>query len=120
MATGSAKHRDTEVTEDVDQDVVAARRSNSEHGVRVRRRCGDGLQDIPVLHDLSSVIQPKDVDPGPVLIAGPMLKAVQDDVVALGDDATELDAFVRILRAMRSKYSMNASLPSATLGLCCV
>ena len=70
--------------------------------------------------DLSVVIQSEDVDSCPVAVLWPMLVAVQDDELAVRQHATELDALARILRAIRSKYSMNASLPSATTGLCWV
>ena len=37
-----------------------------EHGVGVRRCRRDGLEDIPVLHDFSVLVQTKNIHPGPV------------------------------------------------------
>jgi hypothetical protein len=38
---------------------------------------------VPVFDDLSLVIDPKDVDAGPIALSWLVLKAVQDDVVIL-------------------------------------
>ncbi len=50
-----------------------------EHAVGVCRRRRDSLEDIPVLDDLAVVVEPEDIDPGPVAITWPVLIAVQDD-----------------------------------------
>ena len=50
-----------------------------------------------MLNDLSFVIQPEDVNPRPVAVVRPVLIAVQDDEVAVGQDATELHALAGIL-----------------------
>jgi hypothetical protein len=78
------------------------------------------LQYIPVLDNLPVVIDSEDVNPGPITVVRPVLKVMQHHEVAIGQDAAELHAFAWYSRAIRSKYSMNASLPSATTGLCCV
>ena len=46
---------------------------------------------------LPALVEAKDVDAGPVAVAGPVLIAVQHDEVALGNDPPELDPFARIL-----------------------
>lgn len=45
----------------------------------------------------TSVVQTKDVDPGPILVAGPFLAAVQHDVVALRNGALEVHPLTWIL-----------------------
>ena len=91
----------------------------SEHPVVVGRRLGDHLQDVPVLDDLPVRVEPEDVDARVVVGAWPGLMAVQDDVVAFREGPDEVDVLAGYSSAMRSKYWMNASLPSATCGLCC-
>ena len=74
-----------------------------------------------MLDDFSRIVEPEDINPGPVAIAGPMLVAVKHDVVVFTNHTFELDALAWILHgpSVRS-YSTNAALPSATIGLCCV
>src|SRR5688572_26336486 len=55
----------------------ARRGRASEHPVVVPRLGGDRLQDVPVLDDPAGLVEAEDVDPGVVLVAGPVLKAVQ-------------------------------------------
>jgi len=50
-----------------------------------------------VLDDLAVGIEPEDVDPGPGVVAGPMLPAVQHHEIAFGDHAHEFDALARVL-----------------------
>ena len=91
-----------------------------EHGVRVGGGLGNPLEHVPVLNNLSLVIEPKKIETGPIAISGPVLKAMQDDVVIFGQHSPELNALARYSRAMRSKYSMNASFPrrpSVVLGV---
>src|SRR5207253_4585204 len=64
--------------------------ARSEHRVAVGRFSGDRLQHVPVLDDLPVVIEAEDVDARPIAISRPLLVAVQDDVVALGDHSLEL------------------------------
>jgi hypothetical protein len=49
---------------------------------------GQHLQHIPVLHDLAGVIESKDVDPRVLEALWPDLMAVQNDVVAVGENAS--------------------------------
>src|SRR4051812_36400647 len=69
----------------------------SEHRVGVLRFFRDTLELVPVLDDLSVLIEPKDVDARPIPIAWPLLPAMQDDVLALGDGADEVDLLPRVL-----------------------
>jgi hypothetical protein len=39
------------------------------------------LEHVPVLDELSLVIEPKNIDAGPIAISGPVLKTMQDNVV---------------------------------------
>lgn len=55
------------------------------------------LQHVPVLDDFASVIETENIYSRPVAIARPFLSAMQDDVIALGDDALEADALGRVL-----------------------
>lgn len=54
------------------------------------------LQHVPVFDNLAVVIQPEDVNPGPIAVAGPFLMTVQNDVIPLGDDAPEVGALAGI------------------------
>jgi hypothetical protein len=58
-------------------------RSGLEHFVVVARLGRDDLEDIPVLDDLVVLVEAEDVDAGVVVVAGPLLEAVQDDEVPL-------------------------------------
>ena len=49
-----------------------------------------------MLDDLAVVVQAEDVDPGPVAVTRPLLVAVENDVVALGDGPLEVDALVNL------------------------
>ena len=68
--------------------------------------------------DFAVLIEAKNVNPRPIVIARPLLKTMQHYIVALSNDALEVNAFSGVLFAIRVKYSTNASLPSATAGLC--
>ena len=57
----------------------------------------DDLEHIPVFDDLAVAVEAEDVDARVVVIAGPVLKAVQHDVVAFCDGPLELDPLARIL-----------------------
>src|SRR3954466_14185045 len=81
----------------------------SEHRVGVLRFFRDALEHVPVLDDLSVLVEAEDVDPRPdvrmlrpaasarrrqsplLRISRPLLTAMQDDVLALGDGAEEVD-----------------------------
>lgn len=69
----------------------------SEHRIRVSRLLGNDLQDIPMLDDPAVVIEAEDVDAGPVPVAGPLLPAVENDVVSLGNHAFEVNPLAWIL-----------------------
>ncbi|CAM5250732.1 NAD(P)-binding domain-containing protein OS=Streptomyces tendae OX=1932 GN=GUR47_18335 PE=4 SV=1 [Streptomyces tendae] len=59
--------------------------------------CGrDDLEDVPVFNDLAVGVEAEDVD-ARVLLVGPGLVAVQDDVVAVGEGTPVFDALARIL-----------------------
>src|SRR5439155_12677943 len=60
-----------------------------EHRVGVRGFIGNWLEHVPVLDDPSIVVEADDVNAGPVPVAGPLLIAVDDDVVAFGDHRLE-------------------------------
>jgi hypothetical protein len=47
------------------------------------------LQDVPVFDDLAVIIEAEDIHSGPHMIAGPILAAMKDHVVALGDHMFE-------------------------------
>ena len=47
--------------------------------------------------DLAVVIQSENVDAGPITVARPLLVAVEDNVVALGDHAFEVYALARVV-----------------------
>lgn len=68
-----------------------------EHRIVMSRLIRDWLDDVPVLDYLAVVIESEDIDASPVCVAGPMLIAVQDHMVALGDNPAELDVLPRIL-----------------------
>jgi len=50
-----------------------------------------------VLDDLAVAAEAEDVDSGLVVIAGPLLEAVEHDQVAVGDCAHELDRLAGVL-----------------------
>jgi len=50
-----------------------------------------------VLYDLAAVVEAEDVDAGIIFVAGPLLMAMQHDMVSLGDHALEVHALARIL-----------------------
>ena len=50
----------------------------SKHAVVVRRIPGNDLQHVPVLHDPAVAVEPEDVDARVVVVARPVLVAVQD------------------------------------------
>src|SRR6478672_5021743 len=68
-----------------------------EHAVVVRGSLRNGLQHVPVLDHFAVRVQPKDVYPRPVTVPGPLLVAVQDHVVTLGDHPLELHVLPRVL-----------------------
>jgi hypothetical protein len=69
----------------------------SEHCVFIGRRLWHDLEDVPVFDDSAAVVEAEDVDPGPIMIAGPVLQAMQHDVIALGDDSFELNTLSGIV-----------------------
>ena len=56
----------------------------SEHRVRIGRRFGDALQNVPVFDDLAVIIETEDIDAGPVAVSWPLLIAVEDDELTIG------------------------------------
>jgi hypothetical protein len=50
-----------------------------------------------VFDDLALVIEPEDVDAGPVAVAGPLLIAVKHDEVIVGQHSAEFNAFAGVL-----------------------
>src|SRR6185436_13885824 len=69
----------------------------SKHSVRVCGHIRNDLQHVPMLDDLSVVVQPKNIDARPDVVAWPILPAVQNNVIAFGDHALELDALAGIV-----------------------
>jgi hypothetical protein len=59
--------------------VWATAEAHLEHPVGVRRLDWDDLEYVPVLDDLAVVVEAEDVHSGVVVVAGPVLQAVQDD-----------------------------------------
>ena len=47
--------------------------------------------------NLPVLVEPENVDPGVILITGPLLKTVQHNVVSLGDHPFEVNAFAGVL-----------------------
>jgi len=68
-----------------------------EHRVGVCERGRNALKHIPMLNNLSAVIEPEDVDARPIGITGPFLSAVQDDVLPFGNDGPKLNTLAGIL-----------------------
>ena len=68
----------------------------SEHAVRIRRRLWDSLQHVPVFDDLALVIEFENIDASPITVSGPVLEAVQDDVMIVRQHSPELNAFPRV------------------------
>lgn len=87
-----------------------------EQAIGVGRVLRHGLPHIPMLDDLAISVEAKDVDPGMVFTAWPVLEAVEDYAMPFRNGVLHFDPFAR--RAIRSKYAMNPSLPAATGGLC--
>ena len=56
----------------------------SEHRVRIGRRFGNALQNVPGFDDLAVIIETEDIDAGPVAVSWPLLIAVQDDELTIG------------------------------------
>ena len=53
--------------------------------------------------DLPPCVEPEDVDARIVLVTGPALVAMKDDVVPLGQGPDELDMFAGVSAAIASK-----------------
>jgi hypothetical protein len=68
----------------------------SEHRVIVSRRFRDGLKHVPMLDYLAFIIQAEDVDARPVVVAWPLLVAMQDYIIAFSENALKLDALAWI------------------------
>src|SRR5260221_14130955 len=66
------------------------------HSIAIGGRGRNDLEHVPMLDDLARLGQAEDVDPGIILVPRPMLEAVKDHVIALGQDAPELDALAGI------------------------
>jgi hypothetical protein len=49
-----------------------------------------------MLHNLAAGIEPEDVDARPIPVPRPVLKAVEHDVVALGDHPLEFHPLARV------------------------
>jgi hypothetical protein len=69
----------------------------SKHGVLVGGCFRHDLQYIPVFDNFSILVQPKNVDARPIAVARPLLIAVENDVVALGDYSFEMHPLAGIL-----------------------
>ena len=69
-----------------------------EHGVVVLRRIGNDLQHVPVLDDLSGIVESEDVDASVIVIARPGLVAMQNNEIALCDHPFELNALAGVVR----------------------
>jgi hypothetical protein len=63
-----------------------------------------------MLHDLAIIIEPENIDPGPIAITRPLLMAMQDDVVPFGDHTLEMYALTRILLRHPRKILDESSL----------
>ena len=71
-----------------------------------------------MLYDFTIIGEAEDVDARPVAITGPVLKAVQHNVIALDDHATEFNALARIVPRGFLEVVDEAPLAVATPGLC--
>src|SRR5688500_16854765 len=71
--------------------------SRLEHRVLVLRGLWNRLKDVPVLDDLAVLIESENIDPRPVAVAWPVLEAVKDNVVALGNHPAELHPLAGVL-----------------------
>src|SRR5262245_15552155 len=69
----------------------------SEHRVRVSRRFGDALKHVPVFDDLAVVIKTENIDAGPITVSWPLLIAVQDNELTIGQHPAKLDGLPRVL-----------------------
>jgi hypothetical protein len=49
-----------------------------------------------MLDDLADVVEPEDINSSPIAVAWPLLMAMQDNVVILGNRPLEVDAFSRV------------------------
>ena len=87
-----------------------------EHRVVVGRHVGHDLEDVPNVHDPSLLVEAKDVHARVVVIARPVLVALEDDEVALLDRPLELNPLAGEIAAMRSKYSISGSATVASEG----
>ena len=56
-----------------------------------------------MLNDLAILIEAEDIDPGPIVVAGPLLVTVQHNVISLCNDSFELHAFPRVLQRHAGK-----------------
>src|SRR5438105_590207 len=57
----------------------------SEHRIVVSGFRGHALYHVPVLHYFAVIVEPEDIDPGPIAITRPLLMAMQDDVITFGN-----------------------------------
>ena len=69
-----------------------------EHGVVVLRRTRNDLQHIPVLDDLSGIVESEDVDASVFVVARPGLVAMQNNEIVLCDRPFELNALAGVVR----------------------
>jgi len=89
-----------------------------EHGVVVRRLGRDDLKDVPVFDDFAGFVEAKDVYAGVVVVARPLLIAVQDDEVAFCDDTLEVHLFPGVVGGHALEVGNECFLASPTSGLC--
>jgi hypothetical protein len=69
----------------------------SEHRIVVSGLCGHALEHVPVLHYFAVIVEPEDINPGPIAIIRLLLMAMQDDVITFGNHSLECNVLARIL-----------------------
>ena len=88
-----------------------------EHSVVVFFGLRNDLKYIPVLHDLSVVVESKDVDTSVILIAWPLLIAVEHNIVSLSDGSLEVHSLARVFRVHSLKVLDEGFLAVTDLGI---
>lgn len=56
---------------------------------------GDDLQHIPMLNDLPLIVEPENIDSRVIVVSGPVLGAMKNDILVLCHDPLYLDSFAR-------------------------
>ena len=68
-----------------------------------------------MLDDLPVLVKAEYVDPGVILVAGPLLKTVQNNIVTLGERPFEMNALTRVLLRHSLEVGDEGFLPIADM-----